>query len=165
MAVQVAADESDYPDAQAWTRKQNGDDGDSMNLFLLRSASLPIKLHLGFAVVALLLGGIQLLGKKGTALHKLLGRIWVAQMLVICLSSFWIRELMPDSKVFGYSPIHLLSIFVLVQMVRGVYFATVGNIAKHRQVMVSSYVGGLLIAGAFTFYPGRLLYVIFFGGH
>ena len=72
---------------------------------------------------------------------------------------------MPDSKVFGYSPIHLLSIFVLVQMVRGVYFATVGNIAKHRQVMVSSYVGGLLIAGAFTFYPGRLLYVIFFGGH
>jgi uncharacterized membrane protein len=134
-----------------------------MNLFLLRSASLPVKLHLVVALGALLLGAIQLLGKKGTWAHKVLGRLWVMLMLVICISSFWIRQVMPDSKVFGYSPIHLLSIFVIVQMVRGVYFAKVGNITKHRQVMQYSYIGGLLIAGAFTFYPGRLLYAIFFG--
>ncbi|MBB3211971.1 putative membrane protein [Herbaspirillum sp. Sphag1AN] len=136
-----------------------------MNLFLLRSASLPVKLHLVVALGALLLGAIQLLGKKGTWTHKVLGRLWVILMLVICISSFWIRQVMPDSRVFGYSPIHLLSIFVLLQMARGVYFAKVGNIPKHRLVMQYSYMGGLLIAGAFTFYPGRLLYAIFFGAN
>jgi len=137
----------------------------TFNLFLLRSASLPVKLHLVVALGALLLGAIQLLGKKGTWTHKVLGRLWVILMLVICISSFWIRQVMPDSRVFGYSPIHLLSIFVLLQMARGVYFAKVDNIPKHRLVMQYSYVGGLLIAGAFTFYPGRLLYAIFFGAN
>jgi uncharacterized membrane protein len=33
----------------------------------------------------------------------------------------------------------------------------------HRFAMVSLYVGGILIAGAFTFVPGRLMYRVFFG--
>ncbi len=68
---------------------------------------------------------------------------------------------MPGGIFWGYSPIHLLSFFVLIQISRGIYFARVGNIPKHKQCMTFTYLGGLVIAGAFTFYPGRLLYKVF----
>lgn len=68
---------------------------------------------------------------------------------------------MPSGVFWGYSPIHLLSIFVLVQITRGVYFARIGNILGHKKCMTYTYIGGLIIAGTFTFYPGRLLYKVF----
>jgi uncharacterized membrane protein len=45
----------------------------------------------------------------------------------------------------------------------GIYFARQGNIKRHKQAMSYTYVGGLIIAGAFTFLPGRLMYQLFFG--
>jgi uncharacterized membrane protein len=109
----------------------------------------------------LLIGALQLLGRKGTTPHKVLGRLWVAMMLIICVTSFWIKGLMPSDVFWGYSPIHLLSFFVLFQITLGVYFARVGNIIGHKKCMTYTYIGGLIIAGAFTFYPGRLLYKVF----
>jgi len=108
-----------------------------------------------------LIGALQLLGRKGTTPHKVLGRLWVAMMLIICVTSFWIKGLMPSDVFWGYSPFHLFSIFVLFQITLGVYFARVGNIIGHKKCMIYTYIGGLIIAGAFTFYPGRLLYKVF----
>jgi uncharacterized membrane protein len=68
---------------------------------------------------------------------------------------------MPLGIFGGYSPIHLLSIFVLVQLGRGIYFAKQNNIKKHRKCMLSTYIGGLVIAGVFTFMPGRLMFKVF----
>jgi uncharacterized membrane protein len=134
-----------------------------MQFSLLSSASLVIKIHLVFAVCALLLGLFQLLTKQGTPLHKALGKLWVLMILVICVTSFWIKEMMPNSIFLGYSPIHLLSIFVIIQMVRGIYYIKIGDIPKHKKTMASTYFGALIGAGAFTFFPGRLLYSVFFG--
>jgi uncharacterized membrane protein len=111
--------------------------------------------------VAFVLGGIQLASAKGTRTHKLFGYIWVAAMVVICLTSFKIKEVMPQGMFGGYSPIHLLSIFVLVQLGRGIYFAKKKNITKHRKCMLYTYFGGLVIAGVFTFMPGRFLFNVF----
>jgi uncharacterized membrane protein len=132
-----------------------------MNLSLLSQANLFIQIHLGFAVGALVVGTIQLLNKKGTIQHQILGRVWVVMIAIICLTSFWIKRLMPNDFFWGYSPIHLLSISVLFQITLGVYFARVGNIESHKKWMTYTYIGGLIIAGAFTFYPGRLLYRVF----
>jgi uncharacterized membrane protein len=132
-----------------------------MRLELIGQASTPIVLHLLVAVAALALGTYQLIAAKGTSLHRLLGRLWVAMMFVIALSSFWIREVWPSSIFWGYSPIHLLSIFVIVQVSRGIYFARSGQIVKHKRVMTYTYIGGLIVAGLFTFAPGRLLYQVF----
>lgn len=129
-----------------------------MEYSYLLNASLAIKIHFLAAVVAFLIGLVQLLSTKGTIWHKWLGYLWVVLMLTICLASFGIKEIMPMSVVLGYSPIHLLSIWVLLQVLRGVYFARVGNILKHRRCMLSTYFGGLIIAGIFTFMPGRLMY-------
>jgi len=129
-----------------------------MALSLLFNASLVIQTHLVFAIGAFVLGAVQLLTRKGTNLHRRIGRVWVFMMGVICVSSFWIKEVMPQSAFFGYSPIHVLSVFVLVQLCLGIYFIRRGNIEGHKRCMTYTYLGGLVIAGAFTFYPGRLLY-------
>jgi uncharacterized membrane protein len=134
-----------------------------MNLQLLQEASLATVIHLFFALSAFVLGAFQLLRPKGTQPHRVLGWIWVIMMMVISISSFWIKAVWPTSPFWGYSPIHLLSLFVLSQLALGVYFARKGNIKRHKQAMTYTYVGGLIIAGAFTFLPGRLMYQLFFG--
>jgi len=52
-----------------------------------------IAAHLFAALLALLLGSAVLMQPKGTPRHKLLGRIWVALMAAVALSSFWIFEI------------------------------------------------------------------------
>ena len=131
-----------------------------MNLVLFSEASPIIFLHLMFAVLAIVIGAIQFICKKGTTLHRGLGYVWVIAMVVICLSSFGIKTIMPSGIFGGFSPIHLLSIWVLFQLARGIYFARRHEIARHRKCMVYTYVGGLLIAGAFTLMPGRFLYKV-----
>lgn len=134
-----------------------------MDFSALYESSVTVKTHLGFALSAFVLGGVQLIYPKGTFQHKVFGRLWVFMMFAICATSFWIKGLMPGSIFWGYSPIHLLSLFVLIQIFRGVYYARIGKIDAHRKSMTYTYFGGLLIAGAFTFYPGRLLYSVLIG--
>jgi uncharacterized membrane protein len=119
-----------------------------------------ILLHMLFAFAALILGGVQLASSKGTRAHKLRGYVWVASMVVVCLTSFSIKEVMPNGIFGGHSPLHLLSLFVLAQLGRGIYFAKKNNIEKHRRCMTYTYIGGLIIAGIFTFMPGRLLFKV-----
>ena len=132
-----------------------------MNLNLLFDVPLATQIHLLCASFAFLIGGLQLLRRKGTPAHQIWGRLWVVLMAIVSATSFAIKNLMPMGIFGGYSPIHLLSIFVIVQITLGVYFARVGNISAHKKCMTYTYIGGLVIAGAFTFYPGRLLHKVF----
>lgn len=125
---------------------------------LLYDVSLSIIIHISAAIIAVALGLIQLLGKKGTTSHRILGRVWVIAMAIICISSFGIKDLMPTGAFGGYSPIHLLSIMTLAILVLSISAAVKGNIKLHRITMISTYIGALIIAGLFTFLPGRLLY-------
>ena len=131
-----------------------------MNFSALTFSNPAVIIHLLFALAAFVLGGVQLATTKGTRAHRILGYIWVAAMIVICLTSFGIKEIMPNGMFGGYSPIHLLSLFVLVQLTRGIYFAKNQNIKMHRRCMLYTYIGGLVIAGVFTFMPGRLLFKV-----
>lgn len=125
------------------------------------TASLAIQLHAAAAIAAFVLGGIQLAARKGTPGHRTMGWIWVVLMLGVALSSFAIREVNgPDA----YSWIHLLSVLTLVLLPLGVHAARTGRISRHGRVMTGLFVGGLVIAGAFTFAPGRILHRVMFGG-
>ena len=127
--------------------------------FLLSQQS-PIPLHAIIAILAIIIGGIQLTLKKGTSLHKFMGRIWVILMLIVSFTSFFIHELNLWGK---YSPIHLLSIWVIICVVLGIYFARIGNIKRHKIFMVYTYWLALVLTGFFTFYPGRVMNLIFLG--
>ena len=112
------------------------------------------------AMIAIILGGIQLSMKKGGAIHKLLGRIWVGIMMFVAISSFFIHEI----KLWGdYSPIHLLSLWTIFILGVGIYYARVGNIKRHKQTMITLYFFALIVAGFFTLYPGRIMHQILIG--
>ena len=132
-----------------------------MDLAPLTNASLPIQLHAYAALGAFVLGAVQLAGVKGTTGHRALGYTWAALMLVVAISSFWVHEI----RLWGpWSPIHLLSIFTLVMLPLGVWYARRHSVRGHRSTMIGLYVGALVIAGIFTFVPGRIMHKVLFGG-
>ena len=127
---------------------------------LLFSETHPIPLHAIMAIIAIILGGIQLSMKKGGAIHKLLGRIWVGLMLIVAITSFFIHE----TKMWGdYSPIHLLSLLTIFTLGVGIYYVRVGNVKRHKQTMIALYFFALIVAGFFTLYPGRIMHQILIG--
>tara|TARA_Y100000385_G_scaffold52545_1_gene49722 strand:+ start:2026 stop:2418 length:393 start_codon:yes stop_codon:yes gene_type:complete len=126
---------------------------------LFQSAD-PIPSHALVALLAVILGGLQLSRAKGTAQHRLLGWIWVALMTYVAASSFFISEI----KLWGdFSPIHLLSGWTLISLVVATYHARRGNIRQHKIWMVLLYALALLLTGLFTLWPGRVMHGILFG--
>ncbi len=131
-----------------------------MSLAPLLNAPLVIQLHAFAAMGALVLGLVQFASPKGTLPHRTLGWISVALMVTVAVSSFWIHE----SRLIGlWSPIHLLSIFSLIMLPLGVWYAHRHRVKGHRITMVSIFTGGLVIAGLFTFVPGRIMHAVAFG--
>ena len=120
----------------------------------------PIPVHAMAAMIAIILGAAQFYMKKGGVIHKLLGRIWVGLMLIVAVSSFFIHKI----NLWGaYSPIHLLSLWTIFSLGLAIYFVRVGNIKRHKQVMIALYGFALILTGLFTLMPGRVMYQIAFG--
>lgn len=131
-----------------------------MSLSPLLQATPAIQLHAAMALLALVLGALILCLRKGTALHRSLGRLWIGLMLGTALSSFFIHSI---NLFQGFSPIHLLSIVVIYSSIRAVQAARAGRIAAHRAYVINLYATALLGAGAFTLLPGRLMHEVVFG--
>jgi len=131
-----------------------------VSLAPLLDASPAIQLHAFAAMTAFALGVVQLAAPKGTLPHRTMGWTWVAIMVVVAVSSFWIHELRtwPD-----WSAIHLLSIFTLATLPLAVLHARRHQVARHRNAMIAIFTGALVIAGLFTFVPGRIMHAVVFG--
>lgn len=122
-------------------------------------APLVIRVHLFAALTALTIGTVLMMRVKGTNVHKMLGWTWVIAMGTTAVSSLFIRTINPGH----FSFIHLLSGWTIVGLPGAVYAIKRGKVAAHRRAMTGMFVGGLLLAGLFTFLPGRLLWTVFFG--
>ena len=118
-------------------------------------AKLPamVWLHLGTVAVALVLTPVMLLRRRGDPMHRMLGRVWIAAMFLTALVSLNIRSINHGQ----FSAIHLLSIFTMVMAPLAVYRARKGQIETHRSAVRGMALGGLVIAGFFTFPFGRQL--------
>lgn len=131
-----------------------------MTLEPILNASPAIQIHMIAALGAFFLGAVVLWKKKGGKTHKLNGRIWVALMMVTAISGFFIHEI----KMWGdFSPIHIFSVITPIGLLAGIYAARRGMVSAHVRAMRGTYVGGMLFAGGFTFFPGRINHEIFFG--
>jgi uncharacterized membrane protein len=112
-------------------------------------------------MVAFPLGAFILWRRKGTALHKALGRLWVVLMLVVATSALFINEI---QLIGPFSPIHLFSILTYSGICQSLWAIVVRrDVAAHRAGMQNVYMGSLLLAGAFTFLPGRRMHAVLFG--
>lgn len=131
-----------------------------MSLAPLLNASWEIQAHAFAATAAFALGIVLFAGPKGTLPHRTLGFLWVALMLLVAASSFRIHGI----RLWGpWSPIHLLSIFVLLMVPLAVWHAHRHHVRRHAFTMVGVFIGGLVIAGGFTFVPGRLMHAVVMG--
>lgn len=127
----------------------------------LLDAPTAIQIHVAAVVPAALLGAYLLVRPKGTPQHRLLGKIWLTLMAVTALSSFFIHQI---NVFYGFSPIHVLSIFVLFGCWRAIANARKRNIEAHKRIVRGLYLGGIVGAGAFTFLPGRITNEVAFKG-
>lgn len=132
-----------------------------MSLDPLFAAPLVVQLHAFAAMAAFVLGLVQFAAPKGTLPHRTLGYTWVALMLVIAASSFAINGMRQWA---GFSLIHLLSVFVLILLPLAVLAARRHHVRRHRMAMIGLFAGALVIAGAFTLVPGRIMHRVLFSG-
>ena len=123
------------------------------------TASPQIKIHLAAALLAFALGTVQMLAPKGTLPHRIMGWTWAILMMVVAIASIFIKVIYPGH----FSYIHILTAWVLIATPLGVWSARRGNIAAHARFMSGLYYFSLIVAGAFTFAPGRILFKVFFG--
>ncbi|XHE12133.1 DUF2306 domain-containing protein [Agrobacterium deltaense] len=131
-----------------------------MSLQPLLDAPFSVQLHVATVIPAAIIGAVVLSFPKGTLLHRLLGKVWVVLMVVTSFSTFFIHEL---NVFYGLSPIHLMSLFTIYGCLQSVYFARRGDIKRHMRIMQGVYLGGIVIAGGFTFLPGRIMNGVVFG--
>jgi uncharacterized membrane protein len=109
--------------------------------------------HLLTIIVALALTPIMLLRRRGDSPHRLLGTIWLIAMLLTALLSFNLRLINHG----GFSLIHILSVWTLIQVPLIWWTARTHRVALHRRSVRGMVTGALLIAGFFTFPFNRLL--------
>jgi uncharacterized membrane protein len=131
-----------------------------MSLAPLLDAAPAIPVHAFAAMAAFALGLVQFAAPKGTLPHRTIGWIWVGLMTMVAVSSFWIHQM----RLLGpWSPIHLLSIFTLAVLPLAVWRAHYHDVTNHRRIMIFIFIGALVIAGLFTFVPGRIMHSVVFG--
>ena len=131
-----------------------------MSLEPLLTLEPVIIFHALAALIAFIIGAVQLAGPKGTTMHRIVGWSWVLLLTSVATSSFWLQEI----RQFGrFSWIHGLSIFTLVMLPVAVFHARRHNIGAHKVAMIGMFFGSLVIAGLFTLFPGRIMHAVIFG--
>lgn len=129
------------------------------NWALWAHVPLVVHVHVYAALAALLIGTVILLRPKGRGLHKTLGWSWVIAMGAAAISSLFLTGINGNL----YSLVHLLSGWTIIVLPVAIYAIRNRKVEIHRRAMTGLFVGGLIVAGAFTFVPGRLMFETFFG--
>ena len=133
----------------------------ALNFSPLWAEPSPIPFHAVVALSALVLGAVQLVGAKGTTIHRRIGTVWVLLMLGTALSALFIHAI----QLWGpFSPIHLLIPVTLIGLWQAVAAARRGNIRLHKLMMASLYGLALVVTGLFTLLPNRVMHAVVFAG-
>jgi len=100
-------------------------------------------LHAGLAVICLVLGPVIFLRRKGDTIHKMLGRIWAAMMLVLNITALMTYELDGRPNLF-----HAFAILNLIALIPAFVFIkkyqksrNPKHLALHQELMAWAYFG------------------------
>lgn len=119
--------------------------------------NLAVALHVITVIPAVPLGAYLLLTRKGTDLHKLLGKIWVGLMLTTAIAITFSRGGTEFSWIHIFVPYTIYGSWQVVRTARR------GNLIEHRKQIVGMYLGALAIPGVWAFAPDRLMGLWLFG--
>jgi uncharacterized membrane protein len=131
-----------------------------MNLGPIAEAPLALKIHMATVIPAFFIGAwLIVFSTKGARFHRMFGVLYLTLMTVTAIDALFVQVINPGH----WSLIHLFVLVTLFGVASTILALRRGNIAAHKRSMIMVYIGGLLIAGAFTFLPGRLMHTLFFG--
>ncbi len=120
-------------------------------------------IHLATVVPCFLIGTLLLLIKKGTKIHRFLGKIYMILMMITAIVTLFMPAQVGPRVLSHFGWIHSFS-FLTIYTVPTAYTALQrGDIETHKRKMILLYFGAIIIAGGFTFVPGRYLHTLFFG--
>ena len=123
-----------------------------------------MNLHLVTVVPCFFIGTLLLLIKKGTIVHRGFGRVYMTLMLFTAVVTLFMPADVGPQFLNHFGWIHSFS-FLTIWTVPTAYLAIKkGNVKAHKRKMILLYFGAIVIAGGFTFTPGRYLHEVFFGG-
>jgi uncharacterized membrane protein len=121
-------------------------------------AKLPIILHVAAVLPTIPLGGWLLLARKGTALHKRLGKVWLVLMLITATTAIFIQTSGHFSWIHLFVPLTFHAAWKVMASARA------GDIRAHKWHIVRTYLLALMIPGIAAFLvPGRLMHAMLFG--
>ncbi|RKQ69522.1 putative membrane protein [Litorimonas taeanensis] len=129
-----------------------------MNWEYFTQVSFAIQVHIIVAFIALTLGIIMFVRRKGTGSHKVIGRVFAVMMFLAALSAVFIREINEGR----FSWIHIFVPVTFFALFETFYYIRKGNLKGHKRAVKGLFFGALLIPGAFSFMPGRTMWMIFF---
>jgi uncharacterized membrane protein len=95
---------------------------------------------------------VQILLPKGTGLHRKIGYTWSGLLISASLVSFGMHGING-----GFSMPHFFSAMTLILVPLIMYLGLTGRRIAHRSLVLGYTLFFLVLAGAFTFVPGRAL--------
>jgi len=119
-------------------------------------------MHLATVAPAAVIGTYLMIVRKGSAIHKWLGKVYMLLMLITAVISLMMPAKIGFTIFSHFGPIHLLSILAIVSVIAAYDAIKRKNIDRHRKAMIGLFTGGVLIAGTFTLMPGRFLHALLF---
>ena len=118
--------------------------------------------HLATVIPCFVIGTVLLLIRKGTRVHVGFGRAYMILMLFTAGVTLFMPAKVGPTILDHFGWIHSFS-FLTIYTVPTAYLAIKkGNVKSHKRKMILLYFGAIIIAGGFTFVPGRYLHELFF---
>ena len=117
-----------------------------------------VMFHVSTVIPCVPLGLYLLIARKGDAMHKALGKLWIALMVVTATSTLFIHEGMALSWIHIFVPLTYRASWAVVSSARK------GDMKRHKAEIVSLFLTALMIPGIFAIIlPGRLMNTMLFG--
>ena len=116
-----------------------------MTLEPLLSAPVAVQAHVAAALAAIGVGAwVIYFSRKGTPLHRALGKVFLGLMLAVCAAAMFIHR-SRHPIAFGLSGTHLLVPFVLAMVWLSVSSIRRGNLKLHRFCVRGLFMGALVV--------------------
>lgn len=118
--------------------------------------------HLFTVIPCFIIGTVILFIKKGTGIHKKLGRVYMILMLITAIITLFMPAEIGERVLNHFGWIHSFSFLTIYTVPTAYRAAKKGDIKTHKRKMILLYFGAIIIAGGFTLAPGRYLYNLLF---
>lgn len=119
-------------------------------------------IHLATVIPCFVIGTALILIKKGTVIHNRFGAVYMILMLVTSLVTLFMPAQVGPTVVGHFGWIHSFSLLTIYTVPTAYFAIKKGDIKAHKRKMILLYFGAIIIAGGFTFAPGRYLHEVFF---